>query len=244
MARPQKPKIFEMDIEISTLDRKVGAYTIEHLPTGAVYHGSTIHLYRRVIEHQNDLKGDKHGNSNLQKLYKEGGDLKLSFHPTSSAEEAIRKEQELIDKTPKELLLNASFNAANTAAGMWENPVLRESISRARIGNKNAAGTEYTAERRAKQSQVMKGNQHLLGHHHSEESRAKMSASRKGRKCSSEHTAASAEGRTRERAVIDGIEYQNAAVAGKALGMSTSGVKKRCKSDKFPNWKLVPKVQV
>lgn len=37
MARPQKPKIFHMDTEMSTTERKVGAYTIEHMPSGAGY---------------------------------------------------------------------------------------------------------------------------------------------------------------------------------------------------------------
>jgi predicted GIY-YIG superfamily endonuclease len=62
MARPQKPKIFQMDVEISTTEQKVGAYTIEHIDSGSVYHGSTGHLYRRVIEHQKDLRSGKHAN--------------------------------------------------------------------------------------------------------------------------------------------------------------------------------------
>ena len=241
MARPQKPKIFQMDTEISTTDRKVGAYTIEHLSSGAVYHGSTVHLYRRVIEHQKDLRSRKHANSNLQKLYETGEELKLHFFPAPSIEEALHKEQSLINQTPEEKLLNRSFNTTNTMAGLWENPVVRSSFSESRKGNTNASGTTRTDEWKAKKAVEMKGNTYALGHKHSAETRKKLSEKRSGTTLSPEHNAASAEGRTKERVIIDGETYQNAAAAGKAVGMTASGVKKRCRSDKFPNWGLVPK---
>ena len=50
-----------------------------------------------------------------------------------------------------------------------------------------------------------------------------------------------AEGRTKHRAVVDGVEYKNVAAAAVALGLSGGGVKKRCLSDKHPNYTLVPK---
>lgn len=241
MARPQKPKIFQIDTEISTTERKVGAYTIEHLPSGCVYHGSTVHLYRRVIEHQKDLRSGNHGNQGLQELYTSGGELELRFFPTATDTEALLKEQSLIDQTPKDKLLNRSFNAANTMAGLWENPEVRAAFSESRKGNNNASGAKHTEEWKVKKAAEMKGNQHLLGHKHSDETRKKLSARKAGVPLSETHKAASAEGRTKERVVIDGETYQNAAAAGRAIGMTYEGVKKRCRSDKFPNWKLVPK---
>ena len=241
MARPQKPKIFQMDTEISTTERKVGAYTIEHMPSGAVYHGSTVHLYRRVIEHQKDLRSGNHANQGLQELYISGGELELRFFPTATDKEALLKEQSLIDKTPKDKLLNRSFNTANTVAGLWDNPEVRATFSESRKGNTNASGVRHTDEWKAKKAAEMKGNQNLLGHKHSDETRKKLSARRAGVPLSEAHKAASAEGRTKERVVIDGKTYQNASVAARELGMSPEGVKKRCRSDKFPNWSLVPK---
>lgn len=241
MARPQKPKIFQMDTEISTTERKVGAYTIEHLPSGAVYHGSTVHLYRRVIEHQKDLRSGNHANQGLQELYTSGGELELRFFPTATDKEALLKEQSLIDQTPKDKLLNRSFNTANTMAGLWDNPEVRATFSESRKGNTNASGVRHVDEWKAKKAAEMKGNQNLLGHKHSDETRKKLSARRAGVPLSPEHNATSAEGRTIERVVIDGETYQNASAAGKAVGMTAGGVKKRCRSDKFPNWSLVPK---
>lgn len=241
MARPQKPKIFQMDTEISTTECKVGAYTIEHLPSGSVYHGSTIHLYRRVIEHQKDLRSGNHANQGLQELYTSGGELGLKFFPTATNTEALLKEQSLINQTPKDKLLNRSFNAANTMAGLWDNPEVRASFSESRKGNANASGSKHTEEWKAKKAAEMKGNQYSLGYKHSDETRKKLSARRTGVPLSEAHNTASAEGRTKERVVIDGETYQNAAAAGKAVGMTAGGVKRRCRSDKFPNWKLVPK---
>lgn len=241
MGRPQSPKIFKMEEEISTLEAKVGAYTIEDEETGKQYHGSTINLYRRVIEHQNDLRSNKHGNCNVQELFNSGKKLTLKFFPTSTSEEAIRKEQELIDNTNKDLLLNRSYDAKNFVVGNWKNPELREQLSKSRLGNKNALGTKHTDEFKKNAAERLKGNKHLLGHTHTEETRKKMSEKRLGVKHTPEHIAASAEARTKERAVIDGVVYQNAAAAGKALGLNHKSVKYRCKSDKYPNFKLVPK---
>lgn len=241
MARPQKPKIFQMDTEISTTERKVGAYTIEHMPSGAVYHGSTVHLYRRVIEHQRDLRSGNHANQGLQELYTSGGELELRFFPTATDKEALLKEQSLIDQTPKDKLLNRSFNTANTMAGLWDNPEVRATFSKSRKGNTNASGVRHTEEWKEQQAERMKGNKHALGSRHSEETRRRYTEQRTGRKLSPEHNAASAEGRTKERVIIDGETYQNAAAAGKVVGMTAGGVKKRCRSDKFPNWSLVPK---
>lgn len=240
--RPQSPKLFEMCVPISTLVADVGAYTIEHSPTGKQYHGSTKNLYRRVIEHQNDLRSGKHSNNKLQELYDSGeGSFKLNFIPTTSPSEALVTEQNLIDTTNPDVLLNLSLDTSNDSTGMWKNPEVRERLTKARIGNKNALGTIHTEEFKQEATVRMLGNKHLVGHVHSVETRKKMSESALGKKRSQQEIDLAAEGRTKHRAVVDGVEYKNVAAAAVALGLSGGGVKKRCLSDKHPNYTLVPK---
>lgn len=241
VGRPQSSKIFVLDIDISTTVRDIGTYSILHVPSGKVYHGSTTHLYRRIIEHQRDLIRGNHRSPGLQKAYNEGGTLKLTFYPQESSEDALDEEQRLIDATPKELLLNRAYDAKNTMSGLWKNPEVRSNMTKSRIGNVNAKGTVHTTEYKHKASERLKGNKHLLGHKHSDESRRKMSEARTGRKLSPEAIRKSALGRSKGTVWVNGILYPSISEAARCLGMSYTGIKGRCRSDKHPTWLFIPK---
>jgi predicted GIY-YIG superfamily endonuclease len=215
-----------------------GAYELRHTASGKVYYGSTGDIERRRREHLNSLRRGDHHNHALQGLVNENPEIELVFHRTDSIESARAIEQGHIGS---EAGLNVAIDAVTSVNGLMAIPDVVKRHSEKLIGNTNAKGSKHSEEWKAKKSESMKGNTNLLGHRHSEETRRQYSEVRKGRVNDPDHVARSAEGRTRERVVIDGETYQNAAAAGKAVGMTAGGVKKRCRSDKFPNWSLVPK---
>lgn len=215
-----------------------GAYELRHTASGKVYYGSTGDIERRRREHLNSLRRGDHHNHALQALVKEDPNVELVFHPAESLDEARELEQKQIDQVRG---LNVAIDAVTSVNGLMSIPAVAERHSAKLVGNTNALGSEHTQEWKEQQSIRMKGNQHALGSRHSDETRRQYSETRKGRVNDPDHIARSAEGRTKERAVIDGKTYQNASVAARDLGMSVEGVKKRCRSDKFPTWNLVPK---
>lgn len=215
-----------------------GAYELKHVASGKVYYGSTGDLERRRREHLNSLRRGDHHNHALQELVRDDPNVELIFYPTGSLDEARALEQERINQATG---LNVAVDATTSVNGIMSVPEVAARHSAKLTGNTNALGSKHTQEWKEQQAERMKGNKHALGSRHSEETRRRYTEQRTGRKLSPEHNAASAEGRTKERVIIDGETYQNAAMAGKAVGMTAGGVKKRCRSGKFPNWNLVPK---
>ncbi len=235
-------KVELVGVTTSSKNKQCGAYTLEH-PSGKRYHGSTDNLHRRLIEHRGTLSRKQHGNVKLQELVADNPVLKVNFIPTDSIETARLIESNLIAGESPNLLLNYALNTSNPLLGLNENPEVRERLKNAKLGNQNAAGSSHTAEWKTEQSRRMKGNQHLLGHKHSKETRKRMSEAAAGKTMSPEAIERAAKGRTKSSVEINGEVYFNLAVAAGATGLSRSGVEKRCKSEKYPNWKLIPKVQ-
>lgn len=241
VGRLQSPKIFNISWNISTTRKDIGAYSIEHVESGMMYHGSTGNLYRRVIEHQKSLKNGTHRNIKLQEVFNDGGSLTLHFYPTNTREEAFDLEQRLMDTADRSKVFNSTLNARNPMAGMWDNPTYKDRFSKSRIGNNNALGTRHTDEWKEQARNRMLGNNHHSGHKHSAETRKKMSEAHVGRTRTPEEIRKSTLGRIRGAVLINGIEYESRAEAARVLGMSHEGVNKRCRSDNFPDWIFIPK---
>lgn len=110
------------------------------------------------------------------------------------------------------------------------------------IGNTRALGLRHSDEWKQEASLRLTGNKHLLGHRHSDEAKKKMSDAKIGKPRPKETIAKSSAGRTRWNIVVGETIYFNAAQAAAALGISSSGVIKRCESPNFPNYKRIPKV--
>lgn len=235
-----KPRQIKLLKQTSSKEKVIAAYTITDKKTGAVYHGSSKNLHRRIAEHEGDLRRNEHGNHKLQNIALKGGDLVLEYYPTATAEDALKLEQKLIDSTPAAILLNASLDSASFVKGMWKNPEIREKISKARLNNTHAAGHKHTDQWKQAQSERLKGNQNRLGHKHDDASKVKMAAARVGRKPTQEAILAAAKGRTKNAVVISGVEYMNAAAAAKAIGITYSGINRRCNSVNFPEYQLKP----
>lgn len=100
---------------VPSFERKeVGAYTILHCSSGKQYHGSTDDINRRIIEHKGDLTRHEHGNPGLTECFLESPVFELFFYKTYDITEARNIEQQLIDNTDKNKLLNVSLSVINT----------------------------------------------------------------------------------------------------------------------------------
>lgn len=214
----------------------VGAYTITHIPTASVYHGSTENLRRRITEHESSFRGVKPGNRLLINLVREDPNVNLVFSPTETLEQARIIEQQRIDATDPGKRLNLSLDTSNALLGNWKNPDVAKRLTFAKFGNTNGAGWDPTPEQRAQMAVRMRGNRRALGHVHSPETRAQMSKSKLGIKPSKESIEKSAQGRTKYNIIIDGVSYLNAARAAEALGLGIGCVTVRCESKNFPNY--------
>lgn len=242
MARPRKLEIIRPPHETSPGVKEIGAYSLVHKTSGKVYHGSTDNLHRRITEHEGDLRNNTHRNANLQSIVNADPSLEMKFYPTKTIDEARQLEQKLIDDEVPEQRLNTALDTSNIMQGLWQNPDMSERFRQSRLGNQNAVGSRHTEEWKQRASERMAGNQNLRGHKHSDETRAKMSVSHQNRPSQSEDAIRrSAEGRTKRRVVIDGVEYPNAAAAAAVVGITRDGVVKRCRSANFPSYQEVEK---
>lgn len=246
-----------------------GTYILHNEETDETYAGSGI-LRKRERTHFRTLKNNTHHNHRLQEAYNRNPNFEFISVPTETQEEAREFEQILIDEySAHPLFLNLALKVgskvsiltpevknkisekirAHYASGKLVSPMVgkthteetKQKYSQDRMGNQFALGSKHTEEWKQERSKAMQGNQHLLGHRHSEETRERMSAAHKGVPKSPEAIKKAAEGRTRHNVVIDGVTYFNAAIAAEALGLSRSGVDKRCASDNFPNYQKVEK---
>lgn len=238
---PKYPRVIKHDIEIDFNKSLVGVYTILHVPTSSVYHGSTSDLNRRIGEHESSFRGNKRGNAPLINLVKDNPNVELFFSSTETIEQAKVIEQQRIDATDPEKRLNLCLDTHNTAVGNWKNPEVVKRLLFSKLGNTNGAGWDPTPEQRTQMAKRMEGNQRALGHVHTQDTRDRMSKTKLGIKNSKEHIEKSAAGRTKFNVMVDGIEYLNASKAASALGISRAGVLKRCESVNFPNYKKLMK---
>lgn len=217
-----------------------GYYTLEHVASGMRYHGSSVNVKRRLTEHQADLRAGIHGNLSLQSLVNSDTDLRVDVTLTDSIEEAREAEDRLIRGESPHLLLNVAENVYNSLKGLQHVPLAKARHSAGLRGNTNALGSRHSEEWKKDKSAQMLGNTHLSGHIHSEESRAKMSASHKGHVNSDDHKRRSAFGRTREHVRVGNRLYFNLAAAAEDLDITDGGVRKRCYSDRWPDYELQP----
>lgn len=153
--------------EINRAKREQGVYSIIHGKTNKIYHGSTYNLYNRITEHVRDLANLKHVNSDLQDIAIDDGTFSLIFHQTDSIDDAIRLEQEYIDNTDKDLLLNISMNSS-----LGFDPVsfkMKKRLSLAKIGNLNSLNKKHTEDQIEEKSIKMIGNSYRRGIKHTKE---------------------------------------------------------------------------
>ncbi len=242
----------------------IGTYIFHNPETEEVYVGSGI-ISKRYGTHVRNLTRGTHPNHKFQEAYNRNPNFEFTAVAAHDTAEARDIEQGIITENwGNPLLLNISStvltgneqrnqeikqkistvlkekyrNGEIKPSQAFFNPEVQAKAAASRIGNKHALGSTHSEEWKQNASNRMKNNKNLLNHVHSEETRSKMSESHKGRTMSPEAVAKSAEGRTKNRTIIDGVEYANSTAAAKTIGLSRGGVIKRCLSDKFPNYQL------
>ena len=124
-----------------------GVYEIRHT-SGARYVGSSKDVYARWTDHLRKLRHGSHHAKKFQQLWNQGSDA-FSFGVLRECDRAdlIRNEQEWIDATPRELLLNG----ASVAAAVSSDPTIAAKIAAALVGKR------HSNERRAAISRGKKG---------------------------------------------------------------------------------------
>lgn len=195
------------------LPNSPGVYQIYDQTINKFYVGSTTNLKRRFRRHRNDLEMQRHDNKYLQNVYNARGEnLIFMFDETKDKEEALDKEQQLIDKFWKSgKLLNLAMDARKSGVGYIPSA---ETVEKTRRRLLNVPKSEDV---RKKISQTLTGRAALphvanmlrtnaigrvngskqkeiarlvnTGKVVSEESKRKMSLAKKGRKFSVEHQA-------------------------------------------------------
>ena len=117
-----------------TITRKThshpGAYAFLHNSSQQAYVGSTENIYARVNSHKNDLLNNRHKNRNLQEAFNADPSFTLFVQKTDTVEEAIDKEQKLLDVLlPGGKLLNISPDARVPCKGVVKTDEQKQLLS-------------------------------------------------------------------------------------------------------------------
>lgn len=210
-----KQDAFSGDIPKPT-DNVPGTYSYTQSNTGLTYLGSTVNNYRRFICHTSALCRGTHGNRQFQRSFNADPNFEYRFDPielmetvTATLLKVRQIEAERIDKfEDKTKLLNLSLDPFATGRLEEVSEETRRKIS------EKMKGRVVSAETRLRQSVA------ASKHRHSDESKEKMSINS-----------------SRVPVFVDGVEYRNAVVAAKALGLPSKGaINARCLSPNFPNY--------
>lgn len=146
-----------------------GVYLLE-FKTG-VYVGSSKHVRRRILRHLADLRGRRHSNGFMQRVYDRHGvpTFKILFECSES--ELLKREQEFIDQLRPRLNLSPT---AGRNIGHIHTPETLEKMSEA------GKAAWVTRSRSVGTDQRQKISDALSGRSFSEETRAKISSAKKG----------------------------------------------------------------
>lgn len=107
-------------------------YALLHRSSGSAYVGSTGDLYKRLAQHNGDLRRGVHKNSNLQEAYDTDPVFDLAFAKASSKEEALKLEQTLItEHYGSGKLLNLVRDAEKPALGLVFSDEVKERLRQA-----------------------------------------------------------------------------------------------------------------
>ncbi len=136
-----------------------GVYRITHVPTGLFYVGSTSNLRSRIGEHRRRLTSNGHPNKRFQEAFTSLSDLDIVVTPLSSSEEAMKKEQEMLDREHgKPNCCNVSPNATSTGNNRASGHVVQDHVREAvRLANTGLKRSKETLERMSE----AKSNQHI-----------------------------------------------------------------------------------
>lgn len=202
----------------------IGVYFIRHA-SGLFYIGSTGNISMRKSGHKHDLMRGRHKNAKLQQAFLTNPNIIFEFYPTTTREEAYALEDEWIRNSWGNPLLANLVPYARLQPGMAP----QEVIDRLRAVNR---GKVVSKETRNKISTANKGMVRQ------DSTKVLMSSQRRGVSKSPDWSDKIAEAK-RIKVVVDGVEYPSATAVTLVYGCSIPTVMNRCRSEKFPNWKIV-----
>ena len=166
--------------------RQSGIYQILCKPTGKVYVGSAVDVWKRKEEHRRSLSKGLHCNPHLQSAWNRYSGREFCFLVLEycQTDDLLKREQFYINNmnaTDRNLGFNVC-SVAGSPLGIKHTEQARARMSAAKIGNKNTLGHHLTNEHKEKIVASLKGNTRTLGYKHKEGSKKKMAASQLGRK--------------------------------------------------------------
>lgn len=177
----KKLKLKEMKVH------RPGIYSIVNTDTKKIYIGSSTDIARRFIEHQVDLKNNKHENIHLQNSWNKYGEDKFVFNIEMfcSEEELIENEQLFIDKYKDLVGWEQMFNIqpiAHSSLGYKHTEDAKKKMGRNMRGENNPFyGKKHTKEALEKMNKFNKGHTPWnKGKEWSEEIKQKISEARMG----------------------------------------------------------------
>lgn len=210
------------------LTGKPGCYVAADKVNGNLYVGSTSNLAGRIPSNLNKLKYGKHHNSSLQEAYNENPDISIIVKQTDTTEEAMRLEQEIVNKfLPTGKLHNVGTDdVTRPALGLSVSEDRRKKIGDASRGQKRSEETR------------LKNREAQLGKSLSDEHKQKQSIAQKDYLSTEEGKAAHARAaeKLKKPVICKGVTYTSQTEAAKALGVDVTTISYRCKSDNFPDF--------
>lgn len=156
-----------------------GVYIITILPSGYFYIGCSFNIKKRMIQHFESLRNNRHRNVKFQNIFNtcEIEDFSITVIPFSNRREALEKEKSLISKyknCPKLLNIELGYDTYTL------NPN-KEGMIKKRTESYLKTLYSYSAEERsAKYGKFGKKNG-MYGRTHSDEVKARLSEINKGR---------------------------------------------------------------
>lgn len=163
---------------MENMPKKSGIYQIRNLVNGKIYVGSAVNLRKRMYNHLNNLKHNKHCNIKLQNAYNKYGENNLVFEIIElvpDKEQLLDQEQYYIDTLNT---VNEGYNICPTAGnqlGLKHTLETKIKMRNAKLGKpSNRKGGVLSNETKLKISQAKKGQpSHMKGKHHTDEAKQK-----------------------------------------------------------------------
>lgn len=199
------------------------------------YIGSTANFQKRWREHIKDLRLNRHTNVILQRIYNKYNDLVFEVIELTDSKSTLTREQYWLD------LLKPTINISKQAFGgdnFTNNPnkeIIRQKISR-------GLRATYTDPERRKKPPMSEETRHKISvalrnsQKHSAAIRASFTEER--RKAISDRCSGNNNPRARH-IEIDGVKYLSILDAEQTLPISRTTIKRRLKSENFPNYRYL-----
>lgn len=189
-----------------------GLYLVIDRSTGAGYIGATVAEANRFVNHNADLRNNRHHNHNLQEAYNNGHLFETHFVDTDTSEEAFAMEGALIEEY---LPLGSLYNHRQGMTGKQHTPESIEKMRQAHLGRR------HTEETKQKMSESAKGKN--LGKKRTEEQILVLKDCRK---------------KQAKAVVVDGKEYESVSAAAIAYNINpgTAASRMSSNSPQFSSW--------